>query len=340
MTGCLHLPSGRRLLPDACCGYNRPRSRRCPPRSPPYLCVLPCEVRHPGARSLVCPGLTPGRGDARPPWGSVLHDAPESTARRPPTPTDGAARFPDAAHSGQSSFARRRAGFAARAEGYTPPGGPPVGRSELEVETHRRGLEPDVTHRKSQRRKRVRVSPLGDTLVPSRPEPGPLHARMSVPSVTFGRKPRARVCMGGGAFPFVARPCGLPLAPSGLVIRNGRASPVPPPPGHLWNVPPRPRPEGSSRKGGTRYRSASPAWILISRSLKNNLTRKQTQRKQKRSRTDTRATPAPDSLRLGCGHELRSGPGPWRRGPGWSRRKLARRLSVPCGHWPPEPSAA
>lgn len=198
MTGCLHLPSGRRLLPDACCGYNRPRSRRCPPRSPPYLCVLPCEVRHPGARSLVCPGLTPGRGDARPPWGSVLHDAPESTARRPPTPTDGAARFPDAAHSGQSSFARRRAGFAARAEGYTPPGGPPVGRSELEVETHRRGLEPDVTHRKSQRRKRVRVSPLGDTLVPSRPEPGPLHARMSVPSVTFGRKPRARVCMGGG----------------------------------------------------------------------------------------------------------------------------------------------
>lgn len=51
--------------------------------------------------------------------------------------------------------------------------------------------------RKSPRQKRVRVSPLRDTLVPSRPEPGPLHARVSMPSATFGRKPRARVCMEG-----------------------------------------------------------------------------------------------------------------------------------------------
>lgn len=71
------------------------------------------------------------------------------TARRPPTPTDDAVRLPDAAHSGPSSFTRRRAGFAAKAEGYTPPGGPRAGRSELEVGTHGRGLEPDMTHRKS-----------------------------------------------------------------------------------------------------------------------------------------------------------------------------------------------
>lgn len=267
----------------------------------------------------------------------MLQDAPESTARRPPTPTDGAARFPDAAHSGPSSFARRKAGFAAKAEGYTPPGGPRAARSELEAGTHRRGMEPDVTHRKSPRRKRVRVSPLGDTLVPSRPEPGPLHARVSVPSVTFGRKPRARVCRGG-----VFSICSATVWPPVGSFRAGNAKrKSKSPPGHLWNVPP--RPEGgveSQGCGGTRYRTASPAWILISRSLKNNLARKQTQRKQKRSLTDTRTIPAPDSLRFGCGHELRGGPGPWRRGPGWSRRKLARRLSVPCGHWPPEPSAA
>lgn len=102
---------------------------------------------------------------------------------------------------------------------------------------------------------------------------------------------------GVGSFPFAARPCGLPLAPSGPVMRNGRASL---PPGHLWNVPEHYTETEtggveSQGCGGTRYRSASPAWILISRSLKKNLARKQTQQKQKRSLTDTRTIPAPDS---------------------------------------------